>query len=99
MLSTKTANRIISDVYAVRADYFEANRDKIQAFVTALLKAERELASLVAASSQRVEEYQGTMRAAAEILLDSAQATADAEGTPNTAILPTSEAINAEPNL
>ena len=40
LLSTTSANRVISEVYAVRADYLEANRDRIEAFVRALFEAE-----------------------------------------------------------
>ncbi|MEM7251634.1 MAG: ABC transporter substrate-binding protein [Pseudomonadota bacterium] len=80
LLSTKTANRIIADVYAVRADYFEANRDRVQAFVGALFKAERELASIVANRDGDAERFRATMRSAAQILLDSPEAIGDAEG-------------------
>src|SRR4029453_16631688 len=38
LLSTKTANRIISDVYAVRSDYFESNRADVEKFVQGLLQ-------------------------------------------------------------
>ncbi len=40
LLSTTSANRVISEVYAVRADYFEANRDQVEAFVRALFESE-----------------------------------------------------------
>lgn len=80
LLSTKTANRIISDVYAVRSDYFNANRAKVQSFVGALMQAERELATLVKNRSQRSADYQKIMSQAAALLLDSAQAVSDAEG-------------------
>ena len=40
LLSTVSANRVISEVYAVRSDYFEAHRDAVQAFVRALFAAE-----------------------------------------------------------
>lgn len=42
LVSTKTANRIISDVYAVRSDFFQANRDQIKNFIHALFLAEEE---------------------------------------------------------
>ncbi|PTY01637.1 hypothetical protein DB346_12945 [Verrucomicrobia bacterium LW23] len=38
ILTTKTANRVIADVYAVRRDYLTANPDKVRAFVEALLE-------------------------------------------------------------
>lgn len=80
LLSTKTAGAIIADVYAVRKDYFDAERGQVQAFVQGLIKAQDELASLVSGRQQRQAEYNDVMRMSAEILRDSAQATADIEG-------------------
>ncbi len=80
LLTTKTANRIITDVYAVRADYLAAHRGEVESFVRGLLQAQEALKQLVAAKSTRGAEYARTMQAAAQILLDSAQAQADAEG-------------------
>lgn len=40
LLSTTSANRVISEVYAVRADYFEANRDRVREVVDALFESE-----------------------------------------------------------
>lgn len=40
MLSTKSLNRLISDVYVVRSDYFKANREQVQDFVHGLFLAE-----------------------------------------------------------
>jgi ABC-type nitrate/sulfonate/bicarbonate transport system substrate-binding protein/outer membrane protein OmpA-like peptidoglycan-associated protein len=80
LLSTKTANRIIADVYAVRADYLQAHRDKVQAFVHGLLLAEEKLGALIANKRSDPNAYRQTMRSAAELLLDSPQAVADTEG-------------------
>lgn len=79
MLSTKTANRIISDVYAVRADYFKQHRQEVEKFVHGLLIGEEKLADLFKNKNSRTDEYLKTVRASAEILLDSAQAVGDAE--------------------
>ncbi|WPD21246.1 MAG: ABC transporter substrate-binding protein [Candidatus Electrothrix scaldis] len=79
MLSTKSANRIIADVYAVRSDYFSAHRKEVQNFVHGLLLAEQDLKALFKKKKTRLAEYKKTVSAAAEILLDSAAATADAE--------------------
>ncbi|MHC1725221.1 MAG: ABC transporter substrate-binding protein [Syntrophobacteraceae bacterium] len=79
LLTTKTANRIIADVYAVRSDYLEANRDQVEKFVKGLMLAEEELRGLFKNKEARLADYQKTISAAAEILLDSKQATADAE--------------------
>lgn len=79
LLSTKTANRIISDVYAVRSDYYQKHRNEVEKFVHALLKAEEGMKKLVANKATQAAEYRQMIGAAAEILLDSPQAIADAE--------------------
>lgn len=78
LLSTKTANRIIADIYAVRADYFAANRDQVQAFVRGLMDGQDRLQRLMA--DKQASAYRNTMGAAAEMLLDSRQAVSDVEG-------------------
>ena len=80
LLSTKTANRIIADVYAVRSDHFQANRAEVEKFVQGLLQGEAALRKLVADRASRGAEYKNTMSAAAKELLDSAQAISDVEG-------------------
>jgi outer membrane protein OmpA-like peptidoglycan-associated protein len=80
LLSTKTANRIIADVYAVRSDYFQKNRKAVEGFVHGLMVGQEKLAELVGARSSRAGEYRAAMAASAQLLLDSAQAVADAEG-------------------
>ncbi|MBM2811645.1 MAG: ABC-type nitrate/sulfonate/bicarbonate transport system, periplasmic component [Chloroflexi bacterium] len=80
LLSTKTAGRIIADVYAVRKDYFDAQRDQVRSFVHGLLKSQEELLTLVAARQQRQGEYQEILRMSADLLRDSPQATTDIEG-------------------
>ncbi len=79
MLSTKTANRIIADVYAVRRDFFESHRKQVESFVHGLLLATQELKGLFSKKEQTLAAYQSLVSASAAILLDSAQATADAE--------------------
>ena len=80
LMSTKTANRVISDVYAVRKDYLEANRDKVQKLVHGLMLAEQELKDAVKGNSQL---WKDVKTATAKILLESPdaneQAVADAE--------------------
>ena len=80
LLSTKTANRIIADVYAVRSDYLQANRAAVESFVSGLLQGHEALRQLVANKAGRAAEYKQTLTAAAQILLDSPQAVSDAEG-------------------
>jgi len=40
LVSTKSASRVMSEIYVVRKDYFEAHRGQIREFVEAMLKAE-----------------------------------------------------------
>jgi len=79
MISTKTANRIIADVYAVRSDFFQSHQDQVQAFVHGLLLGTQELKSLFSNKQKNLAGYQALLSASASILLDSPQATADAE--------------------
>ena len=80
LLSTKTAGHVIADVYAVRRDYFEAQRARVEAFVRGLLAAQDEVVALFNARQQRQAEYQSLLRLSAEMLRDSPQATSDIEG-------------------
>ena len=80
LLSTKTANRIIADVYAVRSDYLQANGAAVEGFVSGLLQGNEALRQLVANKASRAAEYKQTLTSAAQILLDSPQAVGDAEG-------------------
>ncbi len=42
LFSTQAANRAVSEVYAVRADYLDANREQVKRFVAALFRAEEQ---------------------------------------------------------
>jgi outer membrane protein OmpA-like peptidoglycan-associated protein len=46
-LTTKSANRIIADVYAVRKDYFDTHKDDIKKLTLALMQAEEGLRDLL----------------------------------------------------
>ena len=80
LMSTKTANRVISDVYAVRKDFLLANRDKVQNLVHGLMLAEQDLKKAVKGNTPL---WKDVKTAAAKILLESPdandQAIADAE--------------------
>ncbi|MBN1798684.1 MAG: ABC transporter substrate-binding protein [Spirochaetales bacterium] len=78
LLSTKTANRIISDVYAVRKDYYEENTQAVKNFVHALLAAEEEVRDLF--KNTKSEKFKRFITAGSQILLDSPDALADMEG-------------------
>lgn len=79
LLSTKTASRVIADVYAVRGDYLASNRGEVEKLVRGLLKGQEDFAELYAAKSSRRAEFQGLMSKAADLLLGSPQATPDVE--------------------
>ncbi len=74
MLSTKTASRVIADVYAVRSDYLQKNRPVIQKFVSALTKSQQSIDTLSKAQRQSL------LPKAAQWLFDSAEAVPDVEG-------------------
>ena len=80
MFSTRSANRVIADVYVVRADYFKSHQAEVAKFAHALLVAKEDLAQVVLNSSGRKAEYDKTFSVSAKILLDSEQAVADARG-------------------
>lgn len=78
LLSTKTANRIISDVYAVRKDYFKAHGDEVSKFVHAMFIAEEEVKDIF--KDTRSTAYKNLMTNAATILLDSSGAASEVSG-------------------
>ncbi len=79
LLSTKTASRIIADVYAVRGDYFAANKEKVESFVKALLKGEEALDRLKTQKKENAQDYKKLMGHAAGLLFDSVQAIPEVE--------------------
>ncbi len=80
LFSTKTANRHIADVYAVRADYFDGQQDKVRGFVRALLRGQDGLKALAADKTGQAAKWKKLMTTSAKLLFDSEQATADVEG-------------------
>jgi ABC-type nitrate/sulfonate/bicarbonate transport system substrate-binding protein/outer membrane protein OmpA-like peptidoglycan-associated protein len=80
LVSTKTANRVIADVYAVRSDYFQAHKDLVEKFVRGLLQADEATRGLMADKPKHAPEYDKAVKAAAKALLDSEQAVADTVG-------------------
>lgn len=82
-MTTKTANRIIADVYVVRSDYFESHRDEMQKFVHGLMIAEEAVKNLMANKGANKGDYKAFIGAAAKILLDlsdSPEAISNTEG-------------------
>lgn len=80
LLSTKTASRIIADVYAVRKDYFDAHRAEVQKFVHTVLRSQEALTELLANKASQQAKYRQLLVKAADLLLGASQATADVEG-------------------
>ena len=79
LLSTKTASRIISDVYVVRSDYLAKNKDTVLNFVKSLMKAEEELKGLLKNKASQRSTYQQLMVKSADLLLGAPQAIPDVE--------------------
>jgi outer membrane protein OmpA-like peptidoglycan-associated protein/ABC-type nitrate/sulfonate/bicarbonate transport system substrate-binding protein len=79
LLTTKTANRIIADVYGVRKDVFLANREKFLAFSRCLLRGQEALDDLRKSKSTNPAKYQAVLTKSADLLLGAPQATADVE--------------------
>jgi outer membrane protein OmpA-like peptidoglycan-associated protein len=77
LLSTKTADRVIADVYAVRASYLKSHPEQVNKFASAMFKAQETLSQL---SKQSPSEYKALLIASASLLLDAPDAIADAEG-------------------
>jgi outer membrane protein OmpA-like peptidoglycan-associated protein len=80
LLSTKTASRIIADVYAVRKDYFDTHRADVQKFVHTVLRSQEALSELLANKPSQQAKYRQLLATSADLLLGASQATADVEG-------------------
>ena len=78
LMSTKTADKVIGDVYAVRKDFYDANQSRIQAFVAGLIEAQAETTQIIRAA--KGEPYAVLTKSAAKVLLDSEEAVADVVG-------------------
>jgi flagellar motor protein MotB len=78
LFSTKQASKVIADVYAVRSDYYEAEKDKIKKLVHAQFIA-KEKADLVF-SDKKSAEFKKWMKASSLQLLGSGDFIADVEG-------------------
>jgi outer membrane protein OmpA-like peptidoglycan-associated protein len=78
LFSSKSANRIIADVYAVRADYFKNNRDKVEKFVHALMLGQERFNSLL---KEKGPKYDQLLSRSADLLFGSPKAVPDVEGS------------------
>lgn len=77
LYSTKVASKVVTDVYAVRADYLEGNEDKVQSFVHQMFKA-KETIDEVSRSGEQNADYRTWIKASARLLLDDATLADDA---------------------
>ena len=80
LMSTKTANRVIADVYAVRSDYYKANKREVETLRSALIASEEGLSNLMRQRDTKSAEYRSFMGSAAQLLLDAQEAIADTQG-------------------
>jgi outer membrane protein OmpA-like peptidoglycan-associated protein len=72
MMTTRDANRVISNVYVVRKDYFESNREQLKNFVTAMYEADEK-------AREDIKKMILDFSVPAEHLLDDASAVEDAK--------------------
>lgn len=77
MLSTKTASRIICDVYAVRKDYLDSHKSQVQKFVHTLMVGQEQLQDLIKNKSIQQAKFNQLMSKSADLLLGAPQATED----------------------
>ena len=80
LVSTKTAGKIIADVYAVRKDYYDKNKASVDAFVAALVDGEQSLQRLLKDKGSKQAEYRKLLARSADLLMGAPQATAEIEG-------------------
>lgn len=78
LLTTKTASNVIFDVYAVRSDYFQMNREKVFAIAKGIIQAQDELDGLMPNKSD--PKRKDAIKAFSQVILGSPQAVSDAEG-------------------
>lgn len=94
LMSSKTASRIIADVYAVRSDYLESNRYNVEQFVNAMLASQEGFRELLANKARRQTEYSQLLSKAADVLFSSPLATGDVE-----AMIPDCEFVGFDGNV
>ncbi len=83
LFTSAAASRVISDVYAVRKDYFDANPEKVRKFVKALMVGQERFESLMANKSANGAAYNELVKRAAIMQYgdDSKQSKSNAEGS------------------
>lgn len=81
LFSSKSANRVIADVYAFRKDWFDANKDKAEHFVHALMEGQAQFSKMLSNKSAEQSNYKKVVGRSAELLFGSPQATGDVEAS------------------
>ncbi len=81
LFSSRSANRIIADVYAVRKDWYDANRATVEKFTHALMLGQESFDKLVKDKASNQTKYSQLLSRSADLLFGSPQATADVEGS------------------
>jgi outer membrane protein OmpA-like peptidoglycan-associated protein len=81
-ISTKSADTVIMDVYAVRSDYFNAHREEIRLFTLGMLQSNEKVQEMFAKSDSKAfkTSFDKTIRYAGSHLLDFADAKEDIKG-------------------
>lgn len=79
LVRTDVARRVIFDVVAVRKDWGDANRTKLQALTHALLRAQEHTQDLFDNKATKQSEYQQLLSKSADLLFGSPTATKDVE--------------------
>lgn len=80
LVSTKSANHVIADVYAVRADYLQAHRAEVQELTLAFLQAWEKIADLRKDAQKNDKALKELYTMAAQNLFGAPQNTADVQG-------------------
>ncbi len=80
LFSTKSASRVIADVYAIRGDWFDANKAEAQKFVHALMTGQQSFDALKNNPGADKAKWDALMKASGQLLFGSELAAGDAEG-------------------
>jgi len=83
LFSSKSADHVIFDVYAVRADWLKANTDKVEKFVHALMVGTEKFQTVAADKNANATKYGPLMTKSADLLFGTtdAKAIADVEAS------------------
>ena len=80
LFSTRQADKFVADVYAVRSDYYNANKDKLQSFVHSYFQAHESVGELIKDKNTRKAEYTKWLKASSEQLMGTPDLIEDMEG-------------------